>query len=203
MAETPNTSDPHYEETTAPQNPPNSMVNPTARTGWLASSFGVLALVFLIVGAVFAWVFVQRELGKGGRTPDSQTIGTSGAQNVREATPGGFDPAPDADNTRDELEFRGIPDRPQGGTAGTSADDVTDASAVKNAAVGSRVRLTNVAVDRADGDTFWIRAGDATVMVIAPGGTPTVRGGQQVNVTGTIEAAGNTKRIRASRIDVK
>ena len=203
MAETPNTSDPQYEETRAPENPPNSMVNPTARTGWLASSFGVLALVFLIVGAVFAWVFVQRELGKGGRTPDSQTIGTSGAQNIREDTPGGFDPAPDPDNTRDELEFRGIPNRPEGAAAGASADDVTDASAVKNAAAGSRVRLMNVAVDRADGDTFWIRAGDATLMVIAPGGTPTVRGGQQVNVTGTIETAGNTKRIRASRIDVK
>jgi hypothetical protein len=203
MAETPTPRDPQYEETAAPQNPPNSMVNPTARTGWLASSFGVLALVFLMVGAVFAWVFVQRELGKGGRTPDSQTIGTSGAQNVREDTPGGFDPAPNPDNTRDELEFRGIPDRPQGATAGANGDDVTDASAVKNAAPGSRVRLMNVAVDRANGDTFWIRAGDATLMVIAPGGTPTVRGGQQVNVTGTIEAAGNTKRIRASRIDVK
>ena len=203
MAETPNTPDPQYEETTAPQNPPNSMVNPTARTGWLASSFGVLTLVFVIVGAVFTWVFVQRELGKGGRTPDSQTIGTSGAQNVREDTPGGFDPAPDPDSTRDELEFRGIPDKPQGSTSGLDADDVTDAGAVKNAAAGSRVRLMNVAVDRADGDTFWIRAGDATLMVIAPGGTPTVRGGQQVNVMGTIEAAGNTKRIRASRIDVK
>jgi uncharacterized protein YdeI (BOF family) len=203
MAETPNTSDPQYEETTAPQNPPNSMVNPTARTGWLASSFGVLALVFLIVGAVFAWVFVQRELGSGGRTPDSQTIGTSGAQNVREDTPGGFDPAPDPDSTRDELEFRGIPDKADGATAGPDGNEVTDANAVKNAAPGSRVRLMNVAVDRADGDTFWIRAADATLMVIAPGGTPTVRGGQQVNVTGTIEAAGNTKRIRASRIDVK
>jgi hypothetical protein len=63
--------------------------------------------------------------------------------------------------------------------------------------------LTNAAVDRADGDRFWIRTGDTTLMVIAPGGTPTVRGGQQVNVTGTIEVTGDTKRIRASRIDVK
>ena len=179
------------------------MVNPEARTGWLASSFGVLALVFLIVGAVFAWVFVQRELGRGGRTPDSQTIGTSGAQNVRENGPGGFDPAPDADSTRDELEFRGVGDRPQGPMPGLSEDYVTDASEVKNAAAGSRVRLTNAAVDRADGDRFWIRTGDTTLMVIAPGGTPTVRGGQQVNVTGTIEVTGDTKRIRASRIDVK
>ena len=203
MAETRDTRDPQYEETTAPQNPPYSMVNPVARSGWLASSFGVLAIVFLIVGVVFAWVFVQRELGKGGRTPDSQTIGTSGAQNVREDTPGGFDPAPRADNTRDELEFRGVGDRPQGPMPGLNDDYVTEASEVKNAPAGARVRLIDVAVDRADGDRFWIRAGGTTLMVIAPGGTPTVRGGQQVNVTGTIDVTGDTRRIRASRIDVK
>lgn len=200
MAETRDNHDPHYEETTAPQNPPNSMVNPTARTTWWGSSVGILAIVFLIVLAGFGWVLVQRELGKGGRTPDSETIGTSGA--VRD-TPGGFDPAPNPSSTRDELEFRGVGDRPQGPMPGLNADDITDAGAVKNAAAGSRVRLTNVAVERADGDTFWIRAGDATLAVITPGGTPTVRAGQQVNVTGTIEASGETRRIRASRIDVK
>jgi hypothetical protein len=180
------------------------MVNPDARTGWLASSLGVLAIVFLIVGGVFAWVLVERQLGKGGRTPDSQTIGTSG--NIRDNTPGGFNPTPAPDTTRDELEFRGIPDEPepQSAAQGPSEDYVTDASEAQNAAAGSRVRLTNVAVDRADGGTFWIRAGDTTLMVIAAGGTPTVRGGQQVNVTGTIDVtAGGTRRIRASRIDVK
>lgn len=202
MAETPDTRDPQYEETTAPQNPPNSMVNPQARTGWLASSVGLLFIVFLIVGAVFTGVFVQRELGQGGRTPESQTIGTSGAQNVRENAPGGFDPAPDHDDTREELEFRGVGDRPQGPAPGLNEDYITEPSEVRNAAAGSRVRLMRVAVDRADGDTFWIRAGDTALMVVAPGGTPTVRGGQQVNVTGTIEQTGNTRRIRASRIDV-
>ena len=201
MAETRENRDPHYEETTAPENPPNSMVNSTARTTWWGSSVGILAIVVLIVVAGFGWVLVQRELGKGGRTPDSETIGTSGA--VRDNTPGGFDPAPEPRSTRDELEFRGVGDRPQGPMPGLNADDITDAGAVKNAAAGSRVRLTNVAVERADGDTFWIRAGDATLAVVTAGGTPTVRAGQQVNVTGTIEASGETKRIRASRIDVK
>lgn len=199
MAETRDNRDPQYEETTAPQNPPNSMVNPVARTTWLGSSVGILAIVFVIVVAGFGWVLVQRELGKGGRTPNSETIGTSG---VRDNGPGGFDPAPEPRSTRDELEFRGVGDRPQGPT-GLNADDITDAGAVKNASAGSRVRLMNVAVERADGDTFWIRAGDATLAVITPGGTPTVRAGQQVNVTGTIEATGETRRIRASRIDVK
>ena len=200
MAETRDNRDPHYEETTAPENPPNSMVNPTARTTWWGSSVGILAIVSLIVVAGFGWVLVQRELGKGGRTPDSETIGTSGA--VRDNSPGGFDPAPNPGSTRDELKFRGVDDRPQGPT-GLNVDDITDAGAVKNAPAGSRVRLMNVAVERADGDTFWIRAGDATLAVITPGETPTVRAGQQVNVTGTIEATGETRRIRASRIDVK
>ena len=201
MAETRDTRDPHYEETAAPQNPPNSMVNTAARTTWWGSSVGVLAIVFLIVLAGFGWVLVQRELGKGGRTPDSETIGTSGA--VRDDSPGGFDPAPVPGSTRDELEFRGVGDRRHGPMPGLSADDITDPGAVKNAPAGSRVRLMNAAVERADGDTFWIRAGDATVAVVTSGGTPTVRAGQQVNVTGTIEATGETRRIRASRIDVK
>ena len=202
MAETRDNRDPQYEETTAPQNPPNSMVNPAARATWWRSSVGILAIVLIGVTAAFGWVVIQRELGKGGRTPDSQTIGTSGTQNVREDRPGGFEPAPHPDSTRDELEFRGVGDRPQGPMPGLNANDITDAGEVKNAAVGSRVRLTNVAVERANGDTFWIRADDTTLMVVAPGGTPTVRGGQQVNVTGTIEVTGDTRRIRASRIDV-
>lgn len=201
MAETQDHRDPHYEETTSPQNPPNSMVNPTARTAWWSSSVGILAIVLVIVVAGFGWVVIQRELGKGGRTPDSQTIGTSGA--VRGDTPGGFDPAPEFDGTRDELKFRGVGDAPQGPMPGLNANDITEAGEVKTASAGSRVRLMNVAVDRADGDTFWIRSGDTTLAVVAPGGMPTVRAGQQVNVTGTIEAIGETRRIRASRIDVK
>lgn len=200
MAETQDNRDPHYEETTAPQNPPNSMVNPTARTAWWGSSVGILAIVLVIVVAGFGWVIVQRELGKGGRTPDSKTIGTSGA--LRD-TPGGFDPAPELRSTRDELEFRGVGDTPQGPMPGLDADYITAAGEVKNAPAGSRVRLMNVAVDRADGGTFWIRTGDTALAVVAPGGMPTVRAGQHVNVTGTIEATGETKRIRASRIDVK
>jgi hypothetical protein len=201
MAETQDNRDRQYEETTAPENPPASIVNPTARSTWLGSSVGVVAIVFLVIAAGFFWVLVERQLGKGGRTPDSQTIGTSGA--VRDNAPGGFDPAPHADNTRDELEFRGVGERPQGPMPGLTAGSITEADDVKNAAAGSSVRLMNVTVDRAEGGTFWIRSGGTTVAVIAPGGTPTVRGGQQVNVTGTIEAAGDAKRIRASRIDVK
>lgn len=62
------------------------------------------------------------------------------------------------------------------------------------------VKLEGVQVERAVGATFWVRDGDTSVAVTAPGGMPTVRAGQRVNVTGTRDASG---RIRASRIDVK
>ena len=104
----PNGTDPQYEETTAPQNPPNSMLRTRARRGWLASSLGTLIAVFLIVASVFAWVFVRRELGQDAPiSPDPQAVGTSG-QLLHEKSPGGFDPAPDHRRTRDELKFRGV-----------------------------------------------------------------------------------------------
>ena len=103
-----NSSDADYEETTSPRNPPNSMLEPRARAGWLASSLGTLLIFFIVVAAAFGWVFVRHELGKDARiSPDPQTIGTSG-QRLHEKSPGGFDPAPDHSRTRDELKFRGV-----------------------------------------------------------------------------------------------
>ena len=85
-------TDPQYEETTAPQNPPNSMLRPDARTGWLASSLGTLLIFFIVVAAAFGWVFVRHELGKdAGNSPDPQATGTSGQQ-LHEESPGGFNP---------------------------------------------------------------------------------------------------------------
>jgi hypothetical protein len=190
-------ADPHYDDTAAPQNPPNSMVNRDARTGWLASSVGVLAIVFFIVAGGFVWVMVERNLGKGGRVPDAPTVGTSG-EIRRERSPGGFNPTPRPGSTRDELEFRG--DTAQAASAG--ANDVTDPARVASAPVGSRVRLMGVTVARSEGNTFWIRTGNTTIAVVSSGDSPTVRAGQQVNVTGTTEADGSAVRVRASRIDV-
>ena len=60
--------------------------------------------------------------------------------------------------------------------------------------------MDDVKVERAEGDTFWVRSGDRSVAVMAPGGMPTVKAGQRVDITGTRESSG---RIRATRIDVK
>ena len=108
MAQNLNGRDPQYEETTAPQNPPNSILEPRARTGWLASSLGTLLIVFVIVAAVFTWVFVRRELGKDANVaPGPQIIGTSGEGKA--APPGAFNPAPEPNNTRDDRSPAGTP----------------------------------------------------------------------------------------------
>ncbi len=185
--------DPQYEETTEPRNPPNSMVRPGARRGWLASSLGTVVLIVAVIAAVFTWVMVQRSLGSGTlRRSDPQVIGTAGTRDGRihdENSPGGFNPAPRPGSTAEELRFRG--------SNQTTIADLDDAT------TGSRVSLTDVRVEQASGDTFTIRDGDATATVVVPGGMPTVRAGQRVNVSGTIEAAGAAPRIRASRIDVR
>jgi hypothetical protein len=91
----------------------------------------------------------------------------------REGTPGGFDPAPGFGSTGDELEYRG----------GTQ----------------QQTKLDDVQVERADGDTVWVRSGDRSVAVVVPGGMPTVKAGQRIDVTGAMQPDG---RLRASRIDV-
>ena len=196
--------DPQYEETQAPQNPPNSMVRPEARRGWLASSLGMLLIFFVVVGALLTWVVIERSLGKGPmHSSDPQSIGTSGAR-MRDQTPGGFDPAPRPGNTRDELELRGAGEPPQGPMPGLARGEIiTSFDGLKDAAVGSRVKLSNVTVEGASGDSFVVRDDEVTATVVAPGGMPTVRTGQRVTVSGTIEAAGEKARIRASRIDVR
>lgn len=99
--------DTDYEETIAPQNPPNSMVRPQARTRWWASSFGVVTAIFIVVVIAFVVVMLRNAADDGaGLFPDSEVEGTSGD------SPGGFDPAPRPDNTRDELEFRGAGEEP-------------------------------------------------------------------------------------------
>ena len=190
--------DPHYEETTAPQNPPTSMVRKESRSAWFWSSVGTLALVFLVVGTVFAWIWGQRALGGGDRDrfrSDPQTEGTSGERQPREDSPGGFNTEPSLRDAREELDYRG------------GAWDVTKLADFSRDRVdslaGRRVRLDNVTVDRADGNVFWVRDGDVTAPVVTSGNMPTVKAGQRVNVMGSIDVVGNAAQIRASRIEVR
>ena len=163
-----------YDETVAPQNPPNSVVRPAVRRTALVTFLGGIIVMFMIVAAAFVY-FTARDVPGGGMRPtDPTAVGTSGERMPREGTPGGFDTDPSFGSTRDELEYRGN--------------------------TAPRAELKDVQVERADGDTFWVRSGDRSVAVIAPGGMPTVKAGQHVDITGTKESDG---RIRATRIDVK
>jgi hypothetical protein len=162
-----------YAETVAPQNPPNAVLRPDVRRGWRWSFLGAAIVAFVIAAGAFAfWTAVDHRDDAGAADPSA--VGTSGERLPREGTPGGFDPAPSFEKTSDELRFRG----------GTS----------------DSVKLEGVEVELADGDTFWVRDGNTSIAVVAPGGMPTVRTGQRVDITGTKDASGN---VRASRIDVR
>jgi hypothetical protein len=161
-----------YDETVMPQNPPNSVLRPAVRRSALTIYLGGIIAVFLLAAGAFLYYTVIDK--RGGADTDPTAVGTSGERMPREGAPGGFDPAPSFDSTQDELEYRG--------------------------GAGERVKLDDVQVERTDRDTFWVRSGDRSVAIVAPGGMPTVKAGQRVDITGARESNG---RIRATRIDVK
>jgi hypothetical protein len=108
---------PEYEETVAPENPPNAVLRPAARTAALVTFLGGIVLLFVLIGAVlFYWKVADRP-GDDGRPA---SIGTTGEPRSDEA-PGGFDPTPDADNTRDELKHKGVDEPKQGPTPGLTS----------------------------------------------------------------------------------
>ena len=196
-------ADPQYKETTAPQNPPESMVRPEARSAWLLSSVGIVVTVAVIVGAALVFMTARRALDdEPVIRPEPTTIGTSGERQPREGTAGGFNPSPRPGSTKEELELRGAGEGPQGLGLTGPVTRLTDVAAAAQTS-GQRVEIRDVQVDHAEGSTFWIRDGNTTVMVVTAGGVPTVKAGQNVDVAGTIEGSGANARIRASRIDVK
>ena len=175
-----------------PMNPPNAVVRPAVRRTAVFTYVGALVATFAIVGAALLF-WSGRDDGFGSdayRTGEEPSaVGTSGERMPREGGPGGFNPDPDHDSTAGEIEFRGGGEPPQGPMPGLSGAD--------------RVNLRNVQVERAEGDTFWVRDGGESVAVVAAGGMPTVRAGQRVDLVGTFEEADGGRRIRATRIDVK
>ena len=104
MAEPRDRHTPEYNETTDPRNPPNSVLQPEVRrfTTW---SF-VLPLVALAFVAGILWVFW---LGQPPRPRDANRTGTptEAVGTAGERKPGGANPNPKPDSTKEELEFRG------------------------------------------------------------------------------------------------
>lgn len=194
---------PQYDETSSPQNPPNSVVNDGAGRAFLASYLGPLLIFFAIVAVgLIYWS------NRGPSEPDRDTtqvgVGTTG-----ENGPGAFDPRPRANNTKEELEFRGGVDDPTQGpmpalrdaTPLMKLDEIDrDASFVS----GRRVDVSDVEVDAVQANSFWVRDGSHRVEVIAPEGSSIPAKGARVRVVGAAEGAGgDVARIRATSISAK
>jgi hypothetical protein len=95
----------HYDETRNPRNPPNSVLQPEVRRATTRSF--LLPLVVLAVIAGILWVVFagQSPRNRDARDNDVPTMqGTSGQD---EPGKGGVNPDPKADDTKDEVEFRG------------------------------------------------------------------------------------------------
>lgn len=201
----PGDADRQYEETTAPANPPNSVLRPVVRRTAVWTYLGLLVVFFLIVGAAFLFRTVAGPRVDSDERTDASAVGTSGDRQSNDGTPGGFDPAPRSNSTAGEIEYRGgtlsQPARAAGSSAITSLRTLHEQS--PQGLAGRRVELDNVEVEKADGASFSVRQGDDRINVVTAGAAPTVQAGQRVDLSGTLEAIGTSVRIRATRIEVK
>jgi hypothetical protein len=191
-----------YDETTDPRNPPRAVTNPRVRSKALAVYLGGIVALFLLVGlALLVWPGTGRDLARV-ETDDTHAIGTSG-----ERLPGGFAPGGQPRSTDAELERRGVSD----GIAGTMPP-LTTAPAVTSvrdfeeepiaSLVGRRVELEAVEVEGQEGDSFWVRDGDARVRVMRPG--VSVGRGTRVDIGGTaLQDVDGAVLIQATRVDVR
>jgi hypothetical protein len=187
-----------YEETTDPKNPPNSVLDPQARRATVTTFLGGIVVFFLIVGAALVyWNASTRRIDPDPGLRDAERGGEVGTGGDRDDSPGGFDPAPRPDSPQDELDDRGNIGAP-------SPRPFTELSALledkPGTTVGRRVDLNDVDVASAEPGRFWIHDGNTRVEVVAPD-VRSVRAGQSVDLTGTIESDGaDGIRIRAERV---
>ena len=161
---------------------------------------GALALVLLIVLGVFAYRMVTRP-------PDPDlTRDRSSVDSAGERLPGGSDPQPKFGNSRDELEHRGAGERPQGPmpVLGSVAPvtRLSDIRKDRRPVSGQPVELKDVEVESANGNSFWIKDGKDRIAVVGPAGTPALKGGQHVSLSGRVEATSDAVRIDATRVEL-
>jgi hypothetical protein len=180
------------ENPNAPENPPNSVVNPRVRRTALRVYLGPLVVFFAVIGIALLYWATRPERPDAsvdrGETDIPRAEGTAG-----NTTPGGHEPQRAPDSTRAEIEHRG-------GAVVTELGELLDERARADA--GRRVEVRDVNVDRVESPTsFWVRDGNAVVQVVASVET-NVRAGQQVNITGIAERTGDILRIRASNVVV-
>ena len=179
-----------YEETTQPQNPPNSVLNKDARRAAVWSYFVPVVILFVVIGAALVYWSNQPAPSRSARA-DRTEIGTIGR------TDGGSQPEPPLGNPRDEIKYRGGDLSPI-----TRVDELRDLDARQM--TDRRVSIDDAEVDSASGSTLWIRDDDRKVAVIAPAGMPAVKPGTKVSITGHLAAdSKGAPQIVADRIQAK
>jgi hypothetical protein len=177
------------EDPSAPQNPPNSVVNRRVRTNVVWWTIGPLALATLIIGAMAVFepagpIDVRTEADQ------ARAIGTAGMR-----TPGGHNPDPVPDTASQEREWRG-------GDTFVELAQIMKASPSQDA--GRRVRLTGVTVSSVSHRDAQLQEGGATITMAMPSRLLVVKPGQKVDVEGTLESdERGGLRIRASRVVVQ
>ena len=147
---------------------------------------GALAAALLIVLGVFAYRMMTRPY-EPDLTADRSAI-------ERSQVPADRDPHPKFGSTSAELRHKGAAEE-----AVTRLSDIRQNQRVVS---GQRVELKNVEVESANGNAFWVKDGRDKIAVVGPAGTPTLKGGQHVSLSGRVEATSDAVRINATRVDL-
>ena len=192
---TPESDDPNN-----PRNPPQVLLRRDSRRAALMSYVVPIVALFVIAGiALIYWA----NRGPVAPEPDQREIdavGTAGGD-----SPGGFDPGPEFDRTRDELRFRGSNEATAARTPDIDpAETLGSVTGVLGTTrTGQRVEIEDLEVLSSDNGTMWVRSGETRIAVVVPDGTSPAKPGTRVNVSGITErGADSVMRIRASEIEV-
>jgi hypothetical protein len=177
-----------------PADPPESLLRPEAQQAALLSYLGPIVILFAVIGvALLYWTHRRPE-----QTPaavDRSAIGTAGTE-----TPGGGKPLPGYRSTADEIRTRGGGDSlqqpPSNGLAPlTSVDAVRSSGATPR-----RVSLSSVEVEQVEGDTVWVRDGDARIAVALPKDASHPAHGDRVDVSGVTDSRDGSIRVVADAV---
>jgi hypothetical protein len=179
------------EDTTDPRNPPNSVLNKSARRAAVGSYFVPVVVLFLVIAGALAY-WSRRPDHSDTDRGERSAIGTIGSTEGA-----GNDIRPKLDSPRDEIRFRGGDLAPITATA-----DLSEVN--PRTMAGRQVEIGDAKVDSVNGTTLWVRDGDRKYAVVAPAGGASVKSGDKVSVSGHVEAddKGET-RIIADRVQVK
>jgi hypothetical protein len=173
--------------TTDPKNPPDAVLNKTARRAAVWSYFVPIVVLFVVIGVALVYWSLRAPHSEAA---DRTEVGTVGRPD------GGFDPKPRPDTPRDEIKFRG-----------SDLEPITRISALREANVfsmaGRRVELQGLKVESASGNVLWVRDDDRKYAIVTPGTTASVKAGATISVRGRVEPDEQGEaRIVADQLEV-